>query len=64
MAKITFNTAPQQGNTAQEHVSEQAKAAVTAYRAMLDAFVNNPTRRTALESEQVEPRQAKIAMPL
>jgi len=46
MAKIPFNTAPQQGNTAQERVSEQVKAAVTAYRAMLDAFVNNPTRRT------------------
>jgi hypothetical protein len=51
VAKITFNTGYQQ-----EHVTEQVKAAVAAYRAMLDAFVNNTTQRTA--SEQVDSGQA------
>jgi cytochrome c-type biogenesis protein CcmH/NrfG len=42
-----------------ERVREQVKTAVTAYRAMLDAFVNNPARRTASEAEQARPRQPK-----
>jgi hypothetical protein len=52
MATITFNTAQQD-----ERVREQVTAAVAAYRAMLDAFVNEPTRRTALEVEQTGPAQ-------
>jgi hypothetical protein len=51
MAETTFNTAHQQA-----HVREQVKAAVDAYRAMLDTFVN-PTRRTASEAGHVRPRQ-------
>jgi hypothetical protein len=50
MATITFNTAQQD-----ERVREQVKAAVAAYRAMLDTFVNEPTRRIASEVEQTGP---------
>jgi hypothetical protein len=39
----------------QEHVQERIKAAVTAYRAMLDTFVNHPERRIAPEAEQARP---------
>jgi cytochrome c-type biogenesis protein CcmH/NrfG len=42
----------------QERVQERVKAAVTAYRAMLDTFVNNLERRIALEAEQARPRQS------
>ena len=56
MAAITFNTAQQD-----ERVREQVKAAVAAYRAMLDAFVNEPARRTASEVEQAGPSQATSA---
>ncbi len=56
MAAITFNTAQQD-----ERVREQVKAAVTAYRAMLDAFVNEPARHTASEIEQTSPRQPTSA---
>ena len=52
MAAITFNAEHQD-----ERVREQVKAAVAAYRAMLDAFVNEPTRRVASEIEQTGPRQ-------
>lgn len=52
MAAITFNAEQQD-----ERVREQVKAAVAAYRAMLDAFVNEPARRTASEVEQTGPRQ-------
>jgi hypothetical protein len=43
----------------QERVREQAKAAVTAYRAMLDCFVHNRVRATAPVAEQVHPRQSQ-----
>jgi hypothetical protein len=56
MAAITFNTAQQD-----ERVREQVKAAVAAYRAMLDAFVNEPARRTASEVEQTASRQPTSA---
>jgi hypothetical protein len=52
MAAITFNAEHQD-----ERVREQVKAAVAAYRAMLDAFVTEPARRTASEIEQTGPRQ-------
>jgi hypothetical protein len=35
----------------QERVQEQVKAAVAAYRAMLDTFVNHPERRMTSEAE-------------
>ena len=34
-----------------EHVQQQIKAAVAAYRAMLDTFVNQPERRITSEAE-------------
>ena len=34
-----------------EHVQQQIKAAVAAYRAMLDTFVNHPERRITSEAE-------------
>jgi hypothetical protein len=42
----------------QERVQERVKAAVTAYRAMLDTFVNHPERRIAPEAEQARPGQS------
>jgi cytochrome c-type biogenesis protein CcmH/NrfG len=45
----------------QERAQERVKAAVTAYRAMLDTFVNNPERRIASEAEQARPRQSQGA---
>jgi hypothetical protein len=45
----------------QERVQERVLAAVTAYRAMLDTFVNNPERRIASEAEQARPRQSQGA---
>ncbi len=46
-------------NTAaeQKRVQEQVKAAVTNYRAMLDAYVNNRAERTASQTEQPRPQQ-------
>jgi cytochrome c-type biogenesis protein CcmH/NrfG len=44
-----------------ERVQERVKAAVTAYRVMLDTFVNNPERRIASEAEQARPRQSQGA---
>jgi hypothetical protein len=41
----------------QERVQEQVKAAVAAYRAMLDTFVNQPERPIASEVERARPRQ-------
>jgi hypothetical protein len=35
----------------QERVQQQVKAAVAAYRTMLDTFVNHPERRIASEAE-------------
>jgi hypothetical protein len=35
----------------QQRVQEQVKAAVAAYRAMLDTFVNHPEPRIASEAE-------------
>jgi hypothetical protein len=52
MAVITFNAELQD-----ERVREQVKAAVAAYRAMLDAFVNEPARRTGSEVEQTGAKQ-------
>jgi hypothetical protein len=43
----------------QERVQERVKAAVSAYRAMLDTFVNNPQRRIASEAELARPRQSQ-----
>jgi hypothetical protein len=45
----------------QERVQERVKAAVTAYRAMLDTFVNNPERPIASEAERARP--LKKTMP-
>jgi hypothetical protein len=45
----------------QARVQERVKAAVTAYRAMLDTFVNNPERPIASEAEQARP--LKKTMP-
>jgi len=45
----------------QECVQERVSAAVTAYRAMLDTFVNIPERRIASESEQARPRKPQGA---
>jgi hypothetical protein len=47
----------------QERVREQAKAAVTAYRAMLDTFVNNPAPRNASQAGQVRPQQPQGPQP-
>jgi hypothetical protein len=44
-----------------ERVQEGVKAAVNAYRAMLDTFVNDPERRIASEAEQARPRQSQGA---
>ena len=52
MAAITFNTAHQK-----EHVREQLKTVLAAFREMLDAFVSNRMRRAAAEAEHVRPRQ-------
>ncbi len=41
----------------QEHVREQVKTAVTAYRAMLDTYVNNPAQRTGSQAEQKRPQE-------
>jgi hypothetical protein len=41
----------------QERAREQVKAAVAAYRAMLDTFVNPPERRIASVVEPARPRQ-------
>jgi hypothetical protein len=45
----------------QERVQERVKAAVTAYRAMLDTFVNNPERRIEPKAEQARPGQSRGA---
>jgi hypothetical protein len=52
MAEITFNTADQD-----ELVREEVKAAVAAYREMLDTFVGNRTRPAAAGAEPLRPRQ-------
>jgi len=45
----------------QECVQERVLAAVIAYRAMLDTFVNIPERRIAPESKHARPRQSRGA---
>jgi hypothetical protein len=45
----------------QECVQERVLAAVTAYRAMLDTFVNIPERQIASESEQAHPQKPRGA---
>ena len=52
MAEITFNAADRD-----ELVRKQVKAAVAAYREMLDTFVSNRTRPAAGEVEPLRPRQ-------
>jgi hypothetical protein len=52
MAAITFNTADQE-----EQVRQQIKAALAAYREMLDTFVGNQTRPAAEDAGQARPRQ-------
>jgi hypothetical protein len=47
----------------QERVREQTKAAVAAYRAMLDTFVNNPAPRNASQAGQVRPQQPQGSQP-
>ena len=54
MAAITFNAAHQK-----EHVREQLKPALAAFREMLDTFVSNQMRRAAAEAEQVRPRHPR-----
>jgi hypothetical protein len=56
MAEATFNTAHQR-----EHVRQQVKTAVEAYRQMLDTFVNTPMRRALSEAEPVRPQQLQDA---
>ena len=56
MAEVTFNTADRD-----EQVREQVKAAVAAYREMLDTFVGNRTPSAAAEAGEVCPQQ--IARP-
>jgi hypothetical protein len=53
MAAIIFSAANQK-----EHVREQLKSVLTAFREMLDAFVSNRMRRAAAEAEYVRPRQS------
>jgi hypothetical protein len=52
MAAITFNTAHRK-----QHVREQLKTVLAAFRRMLDAFVSNRMRRAAAEAGHVRPRQ-------
>ena len=52
MAEITFNAADRD-----EQARKQVKAAVAAYREMLDTFVSNRTRPAAGEVEPLRPRQ-------
>jgi hypothetical protein len=52
MAAITFNAADQE-----EQVRRQIKAALAAYREMLDAFASNQTRPAIEEAGQARPRQ-------
>jgi hypothetical protein len=47
----------------QERVREQAKAAVTAYRAMLEAFVNNPAPQNTSQAGQMGPQQPHGSQP-
>jgi hypothetical protein len=51
MATITFDTADQN-----EQVRKQIKAALAAYREMLDTFVRNQMRQAAEEAEHACPR--------
>jgi hypothetical protein len=55
MAAITFD-----GMDQEERVRQQVKAAVAAYREMLDRFVNEPIRPSALEGEQSAARQPTV----
>jgi hypothetical protein len=52
MAAIVFNAAHRK-----EHIWEQLKTVLTAFREMLDAFVSNRMRLAAAEARQVRPRQ-------
>lgn len=52
MAAITFNAVHQT-----EHVREQVKYVLAAFREMLDAFVSNRMRRAAAEAEHARSRQ-------
>jgi type II secretory pathway pseudopilin PulG len=52
MAAITFNTTQQK-----EQARKQLKAALAAYREMLDVFVSDQMRQTAAEAEHARPRQ-------
>jgi hypothetical protein len=56
MAAITFNATHQK-----EHVREQLKTVLAAFREMLDTLVSNQMRRAAAEAEQVYPRQQPVA---
>ena len=53
MAATTFSAVHQVGQ-----VREQLKAALAAFRTMLDAFVSNRMRRAAAEAEHVRPLAA------
>jgi hypothetical protein len=55
MAAITFNATHQK-----EHVREQLKTALAAFREMLDIFVSNQMRRAAAEAEQVRARRPLV----
>jgi predicted RNA-binding Zn ribbon-like protein len=56
MAAITVNAAHQK-----EQAQEQLKAALTAYREMLDTFVNNRVSPAAAEPEHVRSQQFRGA---
>jgi hypothetical protein len=51
--RICREAAMDENNATRDHerVQQQVKAAVAAYRAMLDTFVNHPERRVTSEAE-------------
>jgi hypothetical protein len=59
MPAITFNTARQK-----QHLREQLKTVLAAFRKMLDAFVSNRIRRAVAEAGQVRPRQRPTMSPV
>ena len=58
MAAITFIAAQQK-----EQARKQLKAALAAYREMLDRFVSNQMQLAAAEAEHARPRKAADATP-
>jgi hypothetical protein len=56
MAVITFNTAHQK-----EQAREQLEVALTAYREILDTFVNNRMPRAPADADQIPERRVPNA---